>query len=746
MAFSALIGALRVTLGLDSAEFSDGANSATRRAKAMEKDFARFSGRMTNIGKNLSLAITAPLAGIGLAMARASGQMANEAKQMSNAATLAGEGFEEFQRQSYAARGVGIEFEKLGDIFKDVRDKIGDFAATGGGEMADFFENIAPKVGLTADAFKGLSGKDALQLYYNSLEKAGVSQEEMVFYLEAIGDEASGLIPLLQSNGKAFDELGKKAKIIGKDDAKQLKEYNAAQLEMEGSMRKLTIAVVNSGLLEAITDLVEGVADFVGRLSETNPKIVKWTAIVGAIAATVGPVIGVFGGLIGVVGKMIPLLGSLAPAISIVSKALLFLAANPAILAFAAVVGGIYLAWRNWDKIEPIIVNLYNAVKTWVIDKLTAAWDFVKGAVTAYFDLYWSLTSKAIDAVASLYQGVKTWLQDKLTGVFDYVKGKVEAVGAIFEWLYDKVVGHSWIPDMVDGIAREMARLDAVMAAPAAKAAKKTSEAMRALASDVRAMMDRLFPEAARLKEYLEDIATIDKAVKLGAGKGGLTADQASLARYRAGVSLAGYDPFSGDGIKILLPRSGQEPLTKEAQEKLEEFTRSMARQSDKIRATNVRIAESFKDMAQKTLDSLQGLVNSVKGGGFLDILSSIFDVVLQLGSVGVFGKTFAKNLNRTMPAYAGGTNFHPGGLAMVGERGPEVVDLPRGSKVYPNGTGPGGSGGRIEIVDTTGLFKLRVEGIAGKVVSAAAPVIMEGSKNATMAQMGRMRTRTIGG
>ena len=34
---------------------------------------------------------------------------------------------------------------------------------------------------------------------------------------------------------------------------------------------------------------------------------------------------------------------------------------------------------------------------------------------------------------------------------------------------------------------------------------------------------------------------------------------------------------------------------------------------------------------------------------------------------------------------YAVGTKYHPGGLAMVGEEGPELVDLPRGAKVYTN-------------------------------------------------------------
>lgn len=37
------------------------------------------------------------------------------------------------------------------------------------------------------------------------------------------------------------------------------------------------------------------------------------------------------------------------------------------------------------------------------------------------------------------------------------------------------------------------------------------------------------------------------------------------------------------------------------------------------------------------------------------------------------------------VPAYASGTDFHPGGLAIVGEVGKELVNLPRGSQVIPN-------------------------------------------------------------
>ncbi|MGX9444914.1 phage tail length tape measure family protein [Nitrobacteraceae bacterium UC4446_H13] len=51
-----------------------------------------------------------------------------------------------------------------------------------------------------------------------------------------------------------------------------------------------------------------------------------------------------------------------------------------------------------------------------------------------------------------------------------------------------------------------------------------------------------------------------------------------------------------------------------------------------------------------------------------------------------------------SIPKFASGTNFAPGGLSLVGERGPELVNLPRGSQVIPNHQLPNG-GGNTSIV-----------------------------------------------
>ncbi len=123
---------------------------------------------------------------------------------------------QELQYLSAGAERYGVEQEKLADILKDVGDKTGDMLAGEAGGMKDFFENVGNAVGVTADKFKDLSGAEALQLYYSTLQKANISQAEMTFYMEAIASDATMLIPLLKDGGAEFKKWGDEAKAAGR--------------------------------------------------------------------------------------------------------------------------------------------------------------------------------------------------------------------------------------------------------------------------------------------------------------------------------------------------------------------------------------------------------------------------------------------------------------------------------------------------------------------------------------------------
>lgn len=95
----------------------------------------------------------------------------------------------------------------------------------------------------------------------------------------------------------------------------------------------------------------------------------------------------------------------------------------------------------------------------------------------------------------------------------------------------------------------------------------------------------------------------------------------------------------------------------------------------DGAKASEV-LANALKNLADRFLNSgLDALFNGGGGGGFGGLLGGLF---------GGGGKSDPWAGLR-LPGFANGTNSAPGGLSIVGERGPELLNIPRGSQVVSN-------------------------------------------------------------
>ncbi|EHU2374004.1 transglycosylase SLT domain-containing protein [Acinetobacter baumannii] len=183
---------------------------------SMEESFDRVStsinSRIKTLGMNIASTLAQSLAIGGLvAFAKQTIDTGNEVDKL---AKLVGTSAEKFQYYSKGAEMAGLSMDQFGSMGKDALDKLGE-ARRGEGEMMDFFEKIGPKVGVTIDQFKDLSGPDVLQAYYNGLEKANISHAEIVTYMEQLVDDGSALIPMLQNGGAGFKKWGDEAKAAG---------------------------------------------------------------------------------------------------------------------------------------------------------------------------------------------------------------------------------------------------------------------------------------------------------------------------------------------------------------------------------------------------------------------------------------------------------------------------------------------------------------------------------------------------
>lgn len=231
-----------------------GAKSFGRLSREMELANTRLAAFARRTAIAMSAAAAAATASLGL-IVRSTVESAAQIRQFSQIANATPDAF---QRWSAGARTVGIEQEKLADILKDVNDRVGDFLQSGGGPMADFFESVAPKVDVTADQFARLSGPEALQLYVDTLERAGLSQQEMTFYLEAMASDATRLLPLLRGGGTEMARLGAQASSLGAvldgDALAALRRTEVAvgtvSLVFEGLRNRIAVTVAPS--LEAL--------------------------------------------------------------------------------------------------------------------------------------------------------------------------------------------------------------------------------------------------------------------------------------------------------------------------------------------------------------------------------------------------------------------------------------------------------------------------------------------------------------
>lgn len=274
---------LRQELARSESTVSNTAQNIDRSLAVIDNAFDRLNANAHAAGEE----VTSVFSAIGAANLAAVGSVAglvalttstiDYAKEVKNLSALSNTTVEDFQRLAYGAKTVGVEQDKLGDILKDTNDRVGEFLQRGGGEMADFFKEIAPQIGVTAGQFANLSGPQALQLYYSSLEKAGLNQQQVTTYMEAMADEATALIPLLRNNGKGFKDLGDQAEraggVISEFNIVRLVEAGKAISEMKdtfaGAANQVTIGLLPG--IESVTKSFQELRDNGGaqRFGET---------------------------------------------------------------------------------------------------------------------------------------------------------------------------------------------------------------------------------------------------------------------------------------------------------------------------------------------------------------------------------------------------------------------------------------------------------------------------------------------
>ncbi|WP_461159258.1 phage tail tape measure protein [Sphingobium sp. TomMM35A] len=696
-----VLGYLRYVLGFDSLAFQEGVGDAEKRLKAAQKSISKTADGFKNIGAKLSLAVTAPLA----AFAAKSFSAATDAVELQSAFDQTfgkmAESMNKWAEQTGDAMGRSTqEMQKAANTFGIFFNTADPSKAAA---MSQEFAKLAQDLGSfyntdTETAIEklrsGLSGEsEPLRDFGVFLTEATVQAKAMEMGLTGVGNELTEQEKIL-----ARYQLILEATKNAQGDVARTSDGTANQMRAAQAAFEELQVTVGTKLLPVLTPLITKLAEALNWFT-TLPQPVQNTALaVGAIAAVVGPIALGIGGIMSGFAALLPILttiagfvvASLIPALASIAVAL-----SPILIPLAAVaaaVGAVYYVWKNWDTIGPILARLYNGVKTWLVDKLGRVWD---------------------------------WLQ-----------GKIKAVGQWFFELYDAVVGHSYVPDMVDEIGENMARLQKLMVDPARSTTQSTGDQFSAMAQRIGGILDELFPKAAALREELAKLAALEADTTL-------SPELRTIAISRQSARVNDARQAATDEM---FPQLQQVPgALDEAWEAVKATTADAA---SRIAVSTAAAGEAFVDMANKSLNALSNLASAIKGGGVLDILSSAFNAFGAIAGTGVLGKGLGNSFKNFTPISGFRANGGPvsGGKSyIVGERGPELFTASRSGYIHPNGTNDNGGRSRFEIVPSP-YFDVIVEQRAAGIAAPMAVASGVQARSAAGADAARSARRRIPG
>lgn len=230
--------------------------------KTFDNLSSNISTQMLGLSKKIAAGLSSAIAIDGLIdLGKNAINTATEVKRMSE---LVGESVEDFQYLAAGAQSAGLSLDQFGQMGKDALDRLGE-ARRGEGEMMDFFEKVAPKIGVTIDKFKDLSGPEVIQAYYDGLEKANLSHAETITYMEQIVNDGSLLIPLLKDGGAGFkkwgDEASKAGAIMSKDMVANLgvAKDNLYKLQLQFQGFQATLINTVTPVVTAIANNMENI-------------------------------------------------------------------------------------------------------------------------------------------------------------------------------------------------------------------------------------------------------------------------------------------------------------------------------------------------------------------------------------------------------------------------------------------------------------------------------------------------------
>lgn len=562
-------------------------------------------------------------------------------------------------------------------------------------------------------------------------------------------ESMAGMLAIINTSTSDYNALADSIKNSGgaANDAAQTQLNNLnGQLTLLKSALEGAAITIGDKLLPYIKNAVGWVqkaTDWFNGLSDAQVSMIMKFA---GIAAAIGPALLIFGKLVSTVGKVYSTFGKVTAAIA-KAGGVIGLITSPAgivIAVLAGVAAAAFLIIKNWDKIKPVVMKVKDAfigvmptIKQAVMNGISAimpiittlistfkevlpsAINVAKPVITTIRDTFISamptikqtvvnVVNAMIPVIKTLINTFKTVLPNalnvaksvivaitpvvktvvntivaivpviaktfvsvaqKLTPVVktiaNIVKAAIPVVGKLF------AAAFTFVASAITKVMPYINRIAKTIGSVLVFAVKKVSPVIQKMASTFSTVFNSVFKIVSKivnkLRPVFNAIGTIVKAVMNVVGKvigtkfrmvaNVIQSVAGSIKQYISGIMKV----FSG----ILNFISGV-------------FTGNWKKAWEGVKNIFGGAFQALAGLCKVPINAVIGIINSAIEG----INSISVDIPDGIPLVG--GKHIGFSIPK-IPALAKGTPNWLGGLAQINEKGGEIVDLPKGTRVYPH-------------------------------------------------------------
>lgn len=668
---AAVIGALRANLGLDSAKFESGSKRSKNELRDLRNQFLAVAGVAVAFGGAI---VTAALRG-----AAQIDELAKSARRLDG--SVGG-----YRALMLAADEAGIS---LSSLTNDVQTMNRELSRAGeGGKVDDALERL----GLTAAELLALDVDERLALIADRVEALGLSAGAATALLQDMGVRNREMALLVVQGGDAI----RAARDDVQDYGLALSDIDAARIEAANDQmsrlglastylgQRLALEVVPAfgALAQRFTDslreggtlraVLDGLADNLGRLSTYGTTVVTLFGVryVGALVLAKAATLTFATALGGLrtalirtgIGAVVIGLGELVYRLGLAGGEAENLAGSQQHMADTA-----EAARMSGEALRGALDQVASGAAIAAEDVLTLARAHEENARAALASAQANLAARRVDFMAV------TGFDENSGENFDqFMAGLRERAAA----------GRPSAQHALEGYEASLANIDALQE-QLLEAAQKLAElggpstigAGAGGSGIIESALGTPAEEIARVNEGLQ--ALLDRIDPARVSMRGLEADTAALdAALREGlITQEAYNAALAALPGLYAPAAAGAGGAAAA---IEEIGTAAEETVDATEGLASTFASTFAGIFAGTQTVL---------GGLAQLASQLGQMALMQGFKSLFGEVFSGSEGAGLASFFGfnanGTENWQGGLTMVGERGQELVDLPRGSKVY---------------------------------------------------------------